>query len=227
MSEIKSDEFSLINTVRDTLSVAVICDILDGLGYRHQAMDSRLRPLSSDPLRCRVAGRARTAQLMDTDFVIEEDPYGDEITLMDSLGKGDLVIISTDLRGESAPWGELLTHVAQRNGAVGCICDAKIRDTRQILEMDFPVFHSGIRPYDSKGRSRVMSYDVPVRCGNVLVTPGDLVFGDNDGVVVVPREVECEAIEGARHKIEQENITRKEIMKGKSLRLVYEKYGVL
>lgn len=227
MSEVPSDDACLITFIRDNLTVAAVCDVLDDLGYRHQAMDARLRPLSVDPIRCRLAGRARTAQLMDTDFVFQDDPYGDEITLMDSLEAGDVVVISTDLRGESAPWGELLTHVAQRNGAVGCICDGKIRDTRQILELGFPVFHNGTRPYDSKGRSRVMAYDVPVRCGEVLVTKGDMIFGDCDGVVVIPKAVERDALEGAYQKIHRESITREELKRGNSLRSVFDRYGVL
>ncbi len=79
-----------------------------------------------------------------------------------------------------------MTTIAMRNGAVGCVCDSQIRDTVQIIEMGFPVYYTGIRPLDSQGRARVMAYDVPVRCGDVLVHPQDLVFADHDGIVVIP-----------------------------------------
>jgi len=89
------------------------------------------------------------------------------------------------------------------------------------------VFYAGIRPVDSMGRGRVMAYDVPVRCGDVLVQPGELAFADFDGLVVVPRDVEDEALEMAADKAGRENASRAELIKGKSLREVYSKYGVL
>ena len=92
--------------------------------------------------------------------------------------QGDVVVHSTDHAGTNAPWGELMSTVAQVRGAVGCVCDSQVRDISMIKAMRFPVFTAGIRPLDSLGRARVMAYDVPVRCGGVLVSPGDIVFAD-------------------------------------------------
>jgi regulator of RNase E activity RraA len=164
---------------------------------------------------------------METDYVVEEDPYGLEIALMDSLKPGDVVVHSTDHAGTNAPWGELMSTVARRNGAAGCVCDSQIRDCIKIMELGFPVYYAGIRPLDSKGRGIVVAYDVPVRCGEVLVKSGELIFADFDGIVVVPREVEEEVLRRALEKIEKENLSRKELFDGKSLRVVYDKYGVL
>ena len=155
--------------IRKNLYVPVVCDILDELGFRQQAMHHRLRPL--DGGNCIIVGRARTFRWMDTDYVVEGDPYGLEIEAMDSLKPEDVVVHSTDAGLTNAPWGELMTTVAKGNGAVGCICDSLIRDCQKIVKLEFPVFHAGIRPVDSKGRGRVMAYDVPVRCGDVLVCP--------------------------------------------------------
>jgi regulator of RNase E activity RraA len=120
-----------------------------------------------------------------------------------------------------------MSAVASRRGAVGCICDSNIRDCRKILALGFPVFHAGIRPLDSMGRGRVMAIDVPIRCGEVLVHAGELVFADFDGVVVVPRDLEDKVLELAADKVGRENASRRELMEGKSLRAVYSKYGVL
>ena len=207
------------------LYVPVVCDVLDALGRRQQAMHQRLRPL--DPDQCTFAGRARTVRWMETDYVVQEDPYGLEIDFMDSLRPGDVVVHSTDHAGTNAPWGELMSAVASRRGAVGCICDSNIRDCRKILALGFPVFHAGIRPLDSMGRGRVMAIDVPIRCGEVLVHAGELVFADFDGVVVVPRDLEDKVLELAADKVGRENASRRELMEGKSLRAVYSKYGVL
>ena len=211
--------------VREHLYVPVVCDALDGLGYRNQAMHQRLRPL--DPSNCVLVGRARTFRWMEADFVVKEDPYGLEIEAMDSLKPGDVVVHSTDYAGTNAPWGELMSTVARQRGAVGCICDSQIRDCLKIIAMGFPVFHVGIRPLDSMGRARVMAYDVPVKCGEVLVKPGELVFTDYDGSVVVPREVEQEALSQAAEKVGKESASRAELREGKTLREVYDKHGVL
>ena len=211
--------------IREELYVPAVCDVLDGLGARDRAMHQRLRPL--DPAHCVIVGRARTFRWMDTDYVPENDPYGLEIAAMDALGAGDVAVHSTDPAGTNAPWGELMSTVAKRNGATGCICDSNIRDCRKIMAMEFPVFYAGIRPLDSLGRGRVMAYDVPVRCGGVLVAPGELVFADFDGVVVVPRALEDETLALAHEKVTKENHSRRDLLRGDTLRAVFDRYGVL
>ncbi|NLO82867.1 MAG: RraA family protein [Clostridiales bacterium] len=198
---------------------------MDEMGYRNQVMHQRLRPLDENC--CTFVGRARTFRWMETDYVVEENPYGLEIEAMDSLQEGDVVVHSTDYSGTNAPWGELMSTVAKMRGAVGCICDSQIRDCLRIKALRFPVFYRGIRPQDSKGRGIVMAYDVPVRCGDVLVNPGDIIFADFDGIIVIPKGMEKELYERARAKVEAENLSRKELLEGKSLREVYEKYGAL
>ncbi|MCA9985340.1 MAG: RraA family protein [Anaerolineales bacterium] len=207
--------------------VPVLCDILDSLGYREQAMHQRLRPLLPDMYNCGFVGRARTARWMEMDYVVEGDPYGNEIDLVDDLKPGDVIVHSTDYAGSNAPWGELLSTAAKLNGAVGCVCDSQVRDTIRIIEMGFPVYYAGIRPLDSQGRAHVMDYDVPIRCGEVLVQPGELIVADFDGIVVIPKAVEAELLGLAQEKITKEDMTRQELLEGKTLRAVYEKYGVL
>jgi regulator of RNase E activity RraA len=209
----------------EQLYVPAVCDVLDSLGCRDRAMHQRLRPL--DPAHCTIVGRARPFRWMDMDYVVEDDPYGLEIDAMDALRPGDVVVHSTDAAGTNAPWGELMSTVAKRNGATGCICDSNIRDCRKIIALEFPVFYAGIRPLDSLGRGRVMAYDVPVRCGDVLVQPGELVFADFDGVVVVPRALEDETLARAYEKVTRENDSRRDLLRGGSLRTVFDRHGVL
>ncbi len=211
--------------MREQLYVPAVCDVLDALGCRDRAMHQRLRPL--DAAHCVIAGRARTFRWMDTDYVVEDDLYGLEIAAMDALGPGDVAVHSTDAAGTNAPWGELMSTVAKRNGATGCVCDSNIRDCRKIIEMEFPVFYAGIRPLDSMGRGKVMAYDVPVRCGDVLVQPGELVFADFDGVVVVPRALEDEVLDLAYGKVTKENHSRRDLLSGDTQRVVFDRYGVL
>jgi len=221
------NDADIFRFMKERLYVPVVCDILDSLGYRHQAMHRRLRPLLPDMRNCGFVGRARTARWMETDYVDAEDPYGMEIALIDSLKPGDVIVHSTDYAGTNAPWGELMSTVAQRNGAAGCVCDSQVRDCVRIIELGFPVYYAGINPLDSKGRAKVMAYDVPVRCGEVLVHAGELVFADFDGIVVIPREVEQEMLRLAMEKVSKEDSTRRDLLAGKTLREVYDIYHVL
>ena len=215
-----------MKALKDVLYSAVLSDVLDDFGRRHQAMRPFIRPLDEElPL----FGRARTGNYMNTYSVSEGDnPYDIEIALVDDLKPGDVAVFGCD--GPTiriAPWGELLSTAARCRGAVGCVTDGLVRDIRAIRKMNFAVFHGGIGPLDSKGRAKMMTRDVPVNCGGVLVNPGDLVFGDADGVVVIPFDIADEVVQAATTKIGGENRTRAELEQGTLLIEVYKKYGVL
>ena len=221
------DDASIRGFVEEHLYVAAICDILDSLGYREQAMHQRLRPLLPDIRNCGFIGRARTFKWIQVDYVDADDPYGLEIEAMDALTAGDVVVHSTDFSGTNAPWGELMSTLAVQKGVAGCVCDSQIRDCVRIIEMGFPVYYAGIRPLDSQGRGRVVDYDVPIRCGEVLVHPGDLIVADFDGIVVIPQDVETRVLTLAQEKVGKESQSRQALRAGKSLREVYDTYGVL
>jgi regulator of RNase E activity RraA len=224
MREGDAERFAFI---REHLYVAAVSDMLDSLGRRHQVMHRRLRPLLPDMRSCGFVGRARTVRWVEIDHVVERDPYGLEIAVVDSLQPGDVVVHSTDYAGTNAPWGELMSTVAKRNGAAGCICDSQVRDCVRIVEMGFPVYYAGIQALDSMGRGRVIGYDDPVRCGEVLVRSGDLVFADFDGIVVIPPDIEDEVMRLAEDRVGKESLTRADLLRGDSLQTVFERYGVL
>jgi 4-hydroxy-4-methyl-2-oxoglutarate aldolase len=209
--------------IETNLYTAVVSDSLDDLGYRNQAMMSHLRPLF--PNTC-FAGWARTIACVDV-YHIPPDPYGLEIEAIDSILLGEVVVVATAESKRNSPWGELLSTAARARGARGAVIDGMVRDVKKIDELGFPVFAAGIKPVDSKGRGLVMDYNVPVICGGVQVSPGDLVFADHDGVIVIPAEVLPETIDLATEKVTRENHSRSELMKGAYLRDVYDKFGVL
>jgi regulator of RNase E activity RraA len=208
------------------LYTAVLSDVLDSLGCMHQAMRPFMRPLD-DALA--FMGPARTGLYMPTYQVREgENPYELEMRLIDDLEPGEVAVLACGGPTERiAPWGELLSTAAQARGAAACVTDGLVRDVRQIRAMRFPVYHGGIGPLDTKGRARMMEMDTPVVCGGVMVSRGDVVFGDVDGVVVIPAELSDEAIARAQAKVASENHTRDELAQGRLLREVYAKYGVL
>lgn len=212
--------------VIEKLYTAVLSDVLDGLGLMDQAMRPFVRPLDETKV---LFGRARTGLYMPRYHVEPgHNPYAIEIALVDSLEPGDVAVFACAGPTERiAPWGELLSTASRVRGAVGCVTDGLVRDVRQIRAMGFPVFHGGIGPLDSKGRGEMMAMDVPVHCGGVRVEPGDLVFGDVDGVVVIPKVAAAETLRLAFEKVEGEDKTREALESGKSLKEVFEEFGIL
>jgi 4-hydroxy-4-methyl-2-oxoglutarate aldolase len=209
-----------------TLYSAVLSDVLDSMGVMGQAMRPFVRPLDDSAV---LFGRARTGLYAEVYHVTPgHNPYEVEIALVDDLQPNDVIVLAC--RGPTervAPWGELLTTAAIQRGAAGCVTDGLVRDTRRIRAMGFPVFHGGIGPLDTKGRAEMCARDVPVECGGVRVETGDLVFGDADGIVVLPQAIAVQALVDAMRKVSSEDITRRELLEGRTLRQVFDRYGVL
>jgi regulator of RNase E activity RraA len=216
-------DIELFSHVEATLYTAVVCDSLDELGFADQAMRESIRPLFPN---FRFAGRARTIAYADM-YHTPENPYALEIEALDSILPGDVVVIGTAGSVRNAPWGELLSTAARARGARGVVCDGLVRDVKQIEQLGLPVFARGIKAVNSKGRGLVIGYNVPVDCGGVLVSPGDLVFADYDGVVTIPFNRAAEVVNMATEKAVRENCSRKDLLSGSLLKDVYDKYGVL
>jgi regulator of RNase E activity RraA len=215
----------LIEAVRNTLYTGVISDTLDSLGFWHQAMAPGIRPLDES---LTLFGRARTGLYMAV-YEIEPgiNPYELEIKLIDDLRPDEVAVLACPKGDRVAPWGELLSTASKARGAAGCVTDGLVRDVRLIRQMLFPVFAGGIGPLDSKGRGMVMKIDVAVECGGVKVMPGDWIFGDVDGVVVIPSTAAEEVIRKALAKVADENNTRAELERGDLLADVFKRHGVL
>ncbi len=209
----------------ELLYTAVLSDALDAVGVSTQAMAPSIRPLDDTLKMC---GRARTGMYMEMPYVEEGvNPYELEIALVDDLKPGDVAVFACGGSSRIAPWGSLLSTATVVRGAAGCVTDGFVRDILEIRRLKLPVFNAGIAPLDSKGRGQIQAVDVPVICGGVRVTSGDLVFGDADGVVVVPKAVEAAVLAIAFQKIEGEDHSMNELRAGGYLRDVYAKYGVL
>jgi 4-hydroxy-4-methyl-2-oxoglutarate aldolase len=211
--------------IRVHLFASVLSDCLDAVGVMDQALPPRIRPLDEASV---MVGRARTAQFMEVDHHEPgTNPYELEIALIDSLARDEIPVFACSNPTRVAPWGELLSTAAQVRGAAGALMDGCTRDIKAIRQIGFPVFHGGIAPLDSKGRGRVMALDVPMRCAGVKVVPGDLIFGDADGVVVIPQAIEETVLALAFDKIKGEKRTLDDLRAGKKLGDVFAKYGIL
>jgi 4-hydroxy-4-methyl-2-oxoglutarate aldolase len=216
-------DIELFRKIESDLYTAVIADALDEVGYHDCAMREFIRPLSPE---AKFAGWARTILCHDV-YYKPANPYELEIEAVDSILPGEAVVVSTNESRRNAPWGELLSTAARARGARGAVVDGLVRDVKVIQQLGFPVFAAGIKPVDSIGRGVVVDYNVPVQCGGVLVSPGDLIVADYDGAIAVPFSVVHHVIELALRKVSKENHSRAELKNGAYLRDVYAKYGVL
>ncbi|MEX2511851.1 MAG: RraA family protein [Cyclobacteriaceae bacterium] len=212
-----------IQEMEEKLYVAVISDALDGLGFTAQSPDITFSIHTGKP---KLLGRCKTT-LWSEMYHEDLNPYELELKAVDACKPGEIFIAGAAGSNRSGIWGELLSTAASNSGCIGALVDGSIRDIAKIRDMGFTVFAKGKRVYDSQNRQRVIDIDIPVEIGGVLFCPGDLVFCDEDGVVVIPQEVEVTAIEKAMLKVNAENITRDEIKKGLKATDAYKKYGVL
>ena len=174
----------------------------------------------------KLAGRCRTTLWEDIDFE-DPEPYKLELEAVDDCQPNDIIIAAAGGSTRSGIWGELLSTASRNCGCAGVIVDGAVRDVAPMREMKFPVFSSSVSPYDSLHRQRVISRDEPVVIGGVKIRSGDLAFADEDGIVIIPGEVEEKILIAAWKKVHDENTVRDKIRAGMGAADAFKKYGVL
>jgi 4-hydroxy-4-methyl-2-oxoglutarate aldolase len=218
-----ADDGARLDWVARSLYSGLLSDACDAAGYRDRALGADIRPLDEALV---LVGRAKTTVWAPM-FHVPTRPYDKEIAAVDSLRPGEVFVMAVGRSREIVPWGELLSTASLARGGRGAVMDGLVRDSRQIRAMGFPVYCTGRRPYDSCGRGIVVDYDVAVTIDGVVVQPGDLVFGDSDGVVVVPQAAETEILDRAWTKMSGEDRTRDALRAGIPLAEVFRTHGVL
>jgi 4-hydroxy-4-methyl-2-oxoglutarate aldolase len=212
----------LFDLVRTELYTPVVGDILDMLGLFHQFLPQPIQPMRTA---MKLIGRAMPVVMIDV-YGEQAQPFGKLTEALDQLEPGDIYLASGGAM-RCAYWGEILTATARSRGANGAVVNGFHRDTPQVLEQDWPVFSRGRFAQDSGVRTKVLDYRCRIEVGPVTVQPGDLVFGDLDGVLIVPRDHEAEVIERALEKARGEKLVRREIEAGMSSTAAFAKYGIL
>ena len=203
---------------------AMVSDSLDVLGVRNNVMSVQVKALRPH---MRAVGLAATVQFVADGEYDQKDPYGDGIDFLDTLKPSEVAIVATGGDALSAFWGELFSAAAKGRGGNGVVADGPLRDTEQIVGLDFPAFGYGSRPSDYKGRMRITAMRTTVICGGVEVNPGDGVIADADGIVVVPADHLLQVAELANARAATEKSVLKDLLDGKSVREVWNAYGVL
>ena len=216
-----NDDKELFGLMKEKLYTPVVGDILDTMGYNHQFLPPEIMPLKDD---MKLAGRACTI-LEHNVYEAQKKPFGLLTEALDQL-KEDEIYVATGA-GNSALWGELLTATARTRGAVGAVLDGYTRDTPQVLAQNFPVFGRGRWAQDSSIRTNVVDFRCTIEIGQVTIHDGDIVFGDMDGVLIIPKEIATECIEKALEKAAGEKKVRAAIEGGMSATDAFKKFGIL
>jgi regulator of RNase E activity RraA len=220
-TEWKSDA-ELFKLMREVLYTPVVGDILDSLGCFHQFLPQPVQPALNS---MKIAGRAMPVVMIDVHGP-QKKPFGLLTEALDQLQPGEVYVASGgDMR--CAYWGEILTATARTRGALGAVINGFHRDTPQMLEQNWPVFSRGRFAQDSSVRTKVVDFRCSLEVCGVWIEPNDLVFGDLDGVVIIPHKHENEVIVRALEKARGEKLVRKEIEAGMSSTAAFKKYGIL
>lgn len=217
-----NDDAELFALMRARLYTPVVGDILDTLGFEHQFLPACIQPIRDDMV---VAGRAMPVLMMDV-YGPQDHPFGKMTDALDALRPHE-VYIASGAYHRSANWGEIMTATAKHRGAAGAVVYGYHRDTPQVLAQDFPVFSMGRFAQDSGPRMKVADFRVPIEMDRVRINPGDIVFGDIDGVVIIPRAAEVETVHKALEKASGEKTVRQAIEAGMSSTEAFRKYGIL
>ena len=221
MPEWKNDG-ELFSLMKTTLYTPVVGDILDQCGRFHQFLPQPIQPLREEMT---LAGRAMPVLQTDV-FGPQEKPFGLMTQALDDLRAGEVYVATGGTR-PSANWGEIMTATAKTRGAVGAVVNGYHRDTARVLEQNWAVFSRGAWAQDSGPRMKVLDFRCRIEISGVVVTPGDLVFGDVDGVVIIPQELVEEVISRALEKARGEKVVRQAIEGGLSSTEAFKKYGIL
>jgi len=196
------------------------CVVADAQERAH-VMRSYLRPLTTST---RFVGPALTVRL---------EP-GNQVDCLDALSvaqEGDVIVVDAAGETETSIWGGLMSGLCMMKGVVGAVVDGAIRDTDETRDLGFFIFSKAIVPRSThtpySGRMEPIEINVPIQCAGVLVKPGDLVLGDEIGVVVVPLENAAEVLTKAREQAEKEEKTRAKIREGKTVEQLLAEFGRL
>jgi regulator of RNase E activity RraA len=222
---------ALFPTIRKELFTCVVGDVMDKMGMQHQFLPPNIRPLSQDMV---LVGRAMPVLAVDvfeervrgTHNQLMEKPFGLMLEALDDL-KVNEVYVNTGSSPRNALWGEMMSVRARKLGASGAVLNGYSRDTKAVLKLDFPTFCWGPYAQDSAPRYKVVDFRISIEIASVRVRPGDFLFGDIDGVCVVPHDAANDVFSQALEKARSEKLVRRLLEEGSSAVAAFEKHGIL
>jgi regulator of RNase E activity RraA len=230
MKRWKSDD-ELFATARGELFTCVVGDIMDKMQLTHQYLPATIRPLRQDMT---LLGRAMPVLSGDvfqerverSANALSAKPFGLMLEALDDLRPNE-IYVNTGSSPRNAMWGEMMSIRALKLGATGVVVNGYVRDTRAILSLNFPTFSFGSYGQDSAPRYKVYDFRIPIEIGGVSIRPGDILFGDVDGVLVVPVEVETEVFTKALEKARSEKTVKRDLESGVTAVEAFVRHGIM
>ncbi len=221
----------LFTLAKQELFTCVVGDVMDRMQLVHQFLPPQIQPLHRDMITIGrampvLAGDVFEENLEGTANNLSAKPFGLMLEALDDLRPNE-IYVNTGSSPRNALWGELMSTRARKLGASGAVVNGYVRDTRAILDMKFPTFAFGSYGQDSAPRYKVYDFRVPIEIGGVRINPGDILFGDIDGVLVVPAEVETEVFRRALEKTRGEKLVKKELEAGSTAVAAFAKHGIM
>ncbi|GBU10065.1 demethylmenaquinone methyltransferase [Gammaproteobacteria bacterium] len=225
----KTDD-ELFASAKKELMVALVGDVLDVMGFKHQFLSQSLKPLNSASI---IIGRAMP--VLEADYYnfrtsgnnpLSEKPFGLMFEALDDLKK-DEVYICSGASHNYALWGGMMSTRAKHLGAAGAVVHGYHRDTNEIERINFPVASFGSYAQDQGQRGKVIDWRIPIEVDNIQVMPGDIIYGDRDGILVIPQKLANEAFTGAFEKARGEKKVIKALQLGMSSVEAYKKFGIM
>lgn len=212
-----------VEKLKKVLYSGILCDVLDGMGYRNQSIGMAIKPLNDDTV---IFGPAFTS-IGTQVYSMPENPLIAQCKVVDQLREGEVYVLKTRGEYNCAVFGELFATAVRQRGGAGVLLDAMTRDVKVLKQMDFPLFYRGTDPKTSKGRCEINECQIPVVIGGVTIHPGDLIFGDIDGTVIIPADIAGEVLDKALETIKKEDQVRDGLIGGASLEKVYTEIGAI
>jgi regulator of RNase E activity RraA len=221
----------LFSLAEKELFTCVIGDVMDKMHMYHQFLPPQIMPLDRSMV---VVGRAMpvlSGAVFQESFSgsansLMEKPFGLMLEALDDL-KTNEIYVSTGSSLRNAMWGEMMATRARKLGARGAIVDGYVRDTKALLRMKFPTFGFGSYAQDSGPRYKVYDFRVPIEVGGIRIRCGDILFGDLDGVCVVPAEAEEEVFAKALEKVRGEKLVRQDLEAGSTAVSAFARHGIM
>ncbi len=224
-----TSDSELFTIMKTQLFSAVLGDVMDTMNLQHQFLSPDIQAIDNSMI---IVGRAMPVKEADighaliTEKSLEDKDFGVMFEALDSLQEND-VYICTGSSPSYALWGEMMSTRARHLKAAGAVLDGYHRDSEGVLNVGLPCFSFGAYAQDQGVRGKVVDFNCSIEMNGVAINPGDIVFGDRDGVLVIPKDVEEKVIHLAFEKATTESKLKKAIENGMSTVEAYAKFGVM
>ncbi|SHN34869.1 RraA family protein [Gracilibacillus kekensis] len=230
MSEIKTKKSTLLNNDKisnkelcdrfQNLFTAAVNDVLREKGLLYQTLPPEISPLKDNMRICGIAFTVKGSKNLTLENEMEQ-----RANMLEALHEDSICVWDTSGDDESAQWGEVMTMASVLRGCRGAVVDGGVRDTDKVLSQNFPVFCKYKTSNGMLGRFRLIDYQIPIQIKSVNIYPGDIIFGDIDGVIVIPKVMAYEVLLEAEQIKENEEEIKKMVLDGLSPKEVVKRGG--